>query len=74
MLGFHVLDFLPRPVNDGRLVRLELPCRHTVRKQLVNLFQRSALELRDEEEEEDEADEVGPGPDVAILGTLFFFT
>lgn len=65
-----LLHLLQGLVENGRLVRLELPGADTLGEQLVNLFERAALELGDEKEEEEEAAKVGAGPNVAVFGAL----
>lgn len=68
--GIALLHFLQGLVEDGGLVRLELPGADALGEQLVDLLEGAALELGDEEEEEEEAAKVGAGPDVAVLGAL----
>jgi len=70
VVGIANLDFPPGLVSDVGRRRLELPRRNPPLKQLVNLLQRATLKLRQEEEEEETTDEVGPCPDVAVLGSL----
>ncbi len=57
-------------LHDGRPVGLEVAHRDAVREELVDLLERAALGLGQEEVEEDEAAEVRAGPDVAVLGAL----
>ncbi len=68
--GFPVPHLLQRLIHDVGLCRLELPCRNPSLKQLINLFQRAAFELRKKHKEEDPASKVRPGPDVPVFGSL----
>lgn len=63
-----------RFVLDRGLVRLKPPRRDLAGEQLVNLLERPALELGEEEEEEEGAGKVGTGPEVAIFGALSYYT
>lgn len=67
-------DLGERFVLDRGLVRLELPRRDPAGEQLVNLLERPALELGEEEEEEEGAGKVGARPEVAIFGALSYYT
>lgn len=64
------LHLAPGLVTNVGLCRLEFPRRDAPLKQLVNLLERAALELGQEQEEEEAAEAVGPGPDVAVFCAL----
>jgi hypothetical protein len=64
------LDIMHSLVLDPSMVCREVLHLNAILEQLVELFQRTALHLGNKEVEEDGADEVGSGPDVAVSWAL----
>jgi len=67
-LLLHISECL---IANGRLGGLEFPSRDLSREELVDLLEGAALQLWDEEEEENQACQVRARPDVSVLRTLF---
>lgn len=57
-------------ILDDALIFWKLPRSDPILENLIQFLQRSALHLRQEEDEEQDTEEVRPEPDITVFWTL----